>query len=42
MKKVKRNLRKIKRKQLKKKLLIMLRKAFTNKGEGIARMNGII
>jgi hypothetical protein len=41
MRKKKRNL-KLKRKHIKRKLLIMLRKAFTNKGEGIAKMNGII
>jgi hypothetical protein len=33
---------KLKRKHLKKKLVLAFRKAFTSKGEGIARMNGII
>jgi hypothetical protein len=41
MKKIKRNL-KVKRKHIQRKLLIMLHKAFKNKGEGVARMNGII
>jgi len=41
MKKIKRNL-KLKRKHTKRKLLLFLHKAFKNKGEGIARMNGII
>ena len=33
---------KLKRKHIKRKLLLMLHKAFQNKGEGIAKMNGII
>ena len=41
MKKTKRN-SKLKRKHTTKKLLLMLRKVFSNKGEGIAKMNGII
>jgi hypothetical protein len=41
MKKIKRH-PKVKRKHIRKKLLIMLHKAFRNKGEGIAKMNGII
>jgi len=41
MKKTKRNF-KLKRKHAKTKLLLMLHKAFKNKGEGIAKMNGLI
>jgi hypothetical protein len=41
MKKTKQNF-KLKRKHVKRKLLLMLHKAFKNKGEGIAKMNGII
>ena len=41
MKKVKRNL-KVKRKHIRKKLLIILHKAFKNKGESIAKSNGLI
>ena len=33
---------KLKRKHIKRKLLLMLHKAFTSKGEGVAKMNGII
>lgn len=33
---------KLKRKHLKKKLILAFRKGFTSRGEGIARMNGII
>jgi len=35
-------MKKLKRKHIKRKLLLAFRKAFTLKGEGIARMNGII
>jgi hypothetical protein len=41
MKKIKRN-SKLKRKHIKRKLLLMLHKAFKDKGEGIAKMNGLI
>jgi len=35
-------MKKLKRKHLKKKLLLAVRKGFINRGEGIAKMNGII
>ena len=42
MKKLKNRFTKLKRKYLKRKLLVVFRKAFTSKGEGLAKKNCII